>query len=108
MMAENRKTTMGHITKEHLQQSKIAIPPHNLTVVLDKKIEPILTKKINNDLQNQQLTKLRDWLLPMLMNGQVQAESAEKVLAMAAEPEVAYESRKFKRLEYYEKQIRSV
>ena len=25
----------------------------------------------NNLLENQQLTELRDWLLPMLMNGQV-------------------------------------
>lgn len=27
MMAEARKTTMGHINKEHLEQSRIAIPP---------------------------------------------------------------------------------
>lgn len=28
----------------------------------------------NNSIQNQQLTELRDWLLPMLMNGQVSVE----------------------------------
>jgi type I restriction enzyme S subunit len=26
---------------------------------------------LNNQKQNQELTELRDWLLPMLMNGQV-------------------------------------
>ena len=26
---------------------------------------------LNNHQQNQELTQLRDWLLPMLMNGQV-------------------------------------
>ena len=28
----------------------------------------------NNLKQNQELTQLRDWLLPMLMNGQVRVE----------------------------------
>ncbi len=29
---------------------------------------------LNNHKQNQELAKLRDWLLPMLMNGQVMVE----------------------------------
>ena len=48
--------------------------------------------------QNQQLTDLRDWLLPMLMNGQVTirqaygtaAKEAEEMLSMAAEPQAEY------------------
>ncbi|WP_304343218.1 restriction endonuclease subunit S, partial [Chryseobacterium koreense] len=36
-----------------------------------KKIFPILERIQQNYKQNQQLTQLRDWLLPMLMNGQV-------------------------------------
>ena len=71
MMAENRKTTMGHITQEHLQQSRIIIPPTELTKVLEKTLAPIFLKKMNNEIENQKLTELRDWLLPMLMNGQV-------------------------------------
>ena len=71
MMAENRKTTIGHITQEHLQQSRIAIPPKELTKELEKIIAPIFSKKMNNEIENQKLTELRDWLLPMLMNGQV-------------------------------------
>lgn len=71
MMAENRKTTMGHITQEHLQQSRIALPPKELTLKLEKIIVPILDKKIVNEIETQTLTELRDWLLPMLMNGQV-------------------------------------
>jgi len=34
-------------------------------------IKPIQSQKQKNLLQNQQLSELRDWLLPMLMNGQV-------------------------------------
>ncbi len=71
MMAENRKTTMGHITQEHLEQSRIVLPPKNLTFELEKKIAPLFSKKVNNEVENQTLTELRDWLLPMLMNGQV-------------------------------------
>ncbi len=71
MMAENRKTTMGHITQEHLQQSRIAIPTEKLTLELEKIIAPIFKQKMVNEIQNQTLSTLRDWLLPMLMNGQV-------------------------------------
>ncbi|MDO8282356.1 MAG: restriction endonuclease subunit S [Thermodesulfovibrionia bacterium] len=71
MMAENRKTTMGHITQDHLKQSRIVLPPKKLTEDLEKIIAPIFEKKINNEIEKQHLTELRDWLLPMLMNGQV-------------------------------------
>ena len=71
MMAEKRKTTMGHITQEHLKQSRIVIPPNDLIKILDKKLKPMLDKKVLLEVENQKLTQLRDWLLPMLMNGQV-------------------------------------
>jgi type I restriction enzyme S subunit len=71
MIAELRKTTMGHITQDHLKQSSITIPPIDLIVKLDDIIKPLLEKKVKLEEENQQLTQLRDWLLPMLMNGQV-------------------------------------
>ena len=71
MMAENRKTTMGHITQEHLKQSRIVLPPVELTEKLEKIIAPIFEKIMVNNIESQTLTELRDWLLPMLMNGQV-------------------------------------
>lgn len=71
MLAENRKTTMGHITQDHLEQSCIALPPIKLTQGLDKIISPIFHKVIVNKIESQTLTELRDWLLPILMNGQV-------------------------------------
>ncbi len=39
--------------------------------------------------QNQELASLRDWLLPMLMNGQVKV-AEEQVLEMVAEPNISY------------------
>lgn len=37
----------------------------------DEEFRPDITLLENNQKQNQELTELRDWLLPMLMNGQV-------------------------------------
>jgi type I restriction enzyme S subunit len=74
MMADLRKTTMGHITQEHLKQSKIVIPPIHLIIALDSKINIFIEKQILLQQQNQELAKLRDWLLPMLMNGQVKVK----------------------------------
>lgn len=71
MMAEKRKTTMGHITQEHLKQSRIVIPPMELIKLMDEILKPIFAKHLVLEQENQQLTQLRDWLLPMLMNGQV-------------------------------------
>jgi len=74
MMAELRKTTMGHITKEHLQQSRITIPDIEIIKKSHAIIDPILNKITINLEENQKLAELRDWLLPMLMNGQVVVE----------------------------------
>lgn len=70
-IAELRKTTMGHITQDHLKQAKIVVPPIDFISKLDAKLQPIMLKQQIIENQNQELTQLRDWLLPMLMNGQV-------------------------------------
>ena len=79
MMAELRKTTMGHITIDHLKASYIPIPPIEMVKTLDGKLKPILEKVISNKKQNQELAQLRDWLLPMLMNGQVRVGECDEV-----------------------------
>ncbi|VDH17595.1 EcoKI restriction-modification system protein HsdS [Algoriella xinjiangensis] len=56
-----------------------------------KKVSPLYLKIENNLKQNQELAQLRDWLLPMLMNGQVKVGDVEEdILGMVTEPEVAY------------------
>ena len=73
-IAELRKTTMGHITQDHLKQAKIVVPPIEIISKLDAKLQLIMLKQQILENQNQELTQLRDWLLPMLMNGQVKVE----------------------------------
>ncbi len=90
-VAELRKTTMGHITKEHLVASRICVPPKNKLNDCLNQIDKILDKIVINKKQNQKLAELRDWLLPMLMNGQVTVNEAkeyvngESELGMVAE-----------------------
>lgn len=79
MMAEKRKTTMGHITLDHLKQSRIVLPPLELIQCLDKKLSPIFKQHLTLEKENERLAELRDWLLPMLMNGQVRVGSAASV-----------------------------
>ena len=71
MMAERRKTTMGHITQDHLKQSRISLPPLPLIKKLDILLAPMFDKILLLEQENEELIKLRDWLLPLLMNGQV-------------------------------------
>lgn len=79
-----------HINKGTVDES-LMINPSKL--ILEKyylKANPIYEKIINNSFQNQELASLRDWLLPMLMNGQVSVGGVEAQLGMVAEDKVEY------------------
>ena len=75
-MAEARKTTMGHITQDHLQQSAIAIPDNkDIADRFEELISPIFRQIIKSQEEILNLTKQRNELLPLLMNGQVSVNS---------------------------------
>ena len=76
-MAEARKTTMGHITTDHLKQSRIPLPPIELSKMYGKYVEDIYGEFLNCSVENEQLASLRDFLLPMLMNGQVKISAVK-------------------------------
>ena len=46
-------------------------PPDEIESKFEKSVYSIRRKRELNSSENQQLTQLRDWLLPMLMNGQI-------------------------------------
>ena len=70
-MAEARKTTMGHITQDHLRQSTIVLPPDvDIANKLEEKLCPIFDAIVKNSQEIMTLTKQRDEVLPLLMNGQ--------------------------------------
>lgn len=71
-MAESRKTTMGHITSDHIKQSRILIPPKEIISAFNEKTFSIFNYQLSIEKETQKLTALRDRLLPLLINGQVE------------------------------------
>ena len=59
------------INQDNLLSHKVLIPNDKLVNKYSEKIKVIRNQLKNNIEQNQHLSSLRDWLLPMLMNGQV-------------------------------------
>jgi len=60
-----------HINKEIVDESLIVIPNSSILKMYNSKVAHTYEFIMNNAFQNQTLSELRDWLLPMLMNGQV-------------------------------------
>ena len=63
-----------HINKETIDATLLCIPPANILNHYYKIGQPILQEIISRAFESQTLTELRDWLLPMLMNGQVKVK----------------------------------
>lgn len=60
-----------HISKGAIEESLVCIPDSIVLKQYYSLSEPIYKQMHEIALENQHLTELRDWLLPMLMNGQV-------------------------------------
>ena len=54
-----------------IKRLNFLIPPHKIESDFENVVYPIRRKREMNLMESQQLASLRDWLLPMLMNGQV-------------------------------------
>jgi len=70
-------TTFGSITKEDLFSLKVLRPSKDILTKFNHIVNPAYQKQSNYELENHHLTTLRDWLLPMLMNGQVRVGGVE-------------------------------
>ena len=73
-----RGSAQPHVYPKDISILKIAVPNNELFNEFGKKILPSNDLISNNLKQNQKLSELRDWLLPMLMNGQVSVGYAEQ------------------------------
>ncbi len=69
---------------------KFTTPNKETLINFNGAINPIIERIVQGQIENQKLTELKDWLLPMLMNGQVTVGEAEEKLSMAAEPQAEY------------------
>lgn len=85
-----------NISSDQIDAIPLVIPELEIIEKFNSKFQYFYDKMMKNIEENQQLTELRDWLLPMLMNGQVtvgdeNAFGKDEVLAMVAEPIAVYE-----------------
>jgi type I restriction enzyme S subunit len=83
-------STFKEVSGGVLKSVETVLPAKDIIKAFTNKVEPIFEKQDILEQENQQLSELRDWLLPMLMNGQVTVGEAEEKVAMAAEVNVPY------------------
>lgn len=78
-----------------LKDRFVVVPDEDLANRFNMVVKSFFDKALSNQKQNQELAQLRDWLLPMLMNGQVkvvdeQYNTVNNVVSMAAESNTNY------------------
>ena len=86
--ANSSGSTFKEVSSSILKTIKTILPKEEVLSIFNKKIKPIFKKQDCLELENQELASLRDWLLPMLMNGQVSVGDVEEELGMVAEGNV--------------------
>ena len=70
------RTTVAHLSDKDLKRLFVLNAKTTNHFKPKENLDSLLKKIISNRLENQQLSSLRDWLLPMLMNGQVRVGDA--------------------------------
>lgn len=63
-------TTFKEVSKDSIEKFSILMPPISLIDKFDSMVIPIMNRIKQNEIENRYLFHIRDWLLPMLMNGQ--------------------------------------
>ena len=64
-------TNINNLTNTHITNCEIICPTPDVVALFENKMMPIYNKLASNPQENSHLIQLRDWLLPLLMNGQV-------------------------------------
>ena len=76
-VAASKATTMGHIQRAHLSGAKVLVPSESVLSAANVVLQPIIERQIENALQAQTLSTLRDTLLPRLISSQLRLPEAQ-------------------------------
>ena len=76
-IAAGKATTMGHIKRKELDTAKVKIPIKKEMDKMDRIMQPMLDKYINNKINNEILKQVRDTILPKLMNDEIDLDKIE-------------------------------
>lgn len=82
-IAASKATTMGHIQRSHLTQAKVVVPSEKILATANEPFVPLVDRIVENTLQANTLSNLRDTLLPRLISGQLRIADAETELEKA-------------------------
>ena len=67
----NTGTGVPSMTSSIIYNLKVVIPPDKILGYFDNYVQAFYRKMQENEMENRELVSLRDFLLPLLMNGQV-------------------------------------
>jgi len=73
-------STFKEVSGSTLKTVKICLPKVDVSDLYSDKVKEIFERQNLLEMENQKLVELRDWLLPMLMNGQVTVKGKKKGL----------------------------
>ncbi|WP_085654561.1 MULTISPECIES: restriction endonuclease subunit S [unclassified Pseudomonas] len=71
LQVKSSGSVFDSIVSNDIELTSLAIPTEDVIEKFAAVVEPVFEKIANNTKENLQLAQLRDWLLPMLMNGQI-------------------------------------
>ncbi|MAQ52717.1 MAG: restriction endonuclease subunit S, partial [Pseudomonas sp.] len=69
-----------NLSKSGFESLKVLLVHQELAQRFDEAVEPLVAKIMENQLQAQTLTQLRDTLLPKLISGEIRIPEAEKMV----------------------------
>jgi type I restriction enzyme S subunit len=76
LIASSKATTMGHIKRSDLSKALVVVPPARFLEEAERTIGPLFDTTAVIQLQSRKLARIRDYLLPLLLSGQVHVEAA--------------------------------
>lgn len=88
-IAADKAVTMGHIKRQHLAEAFCLVPEEQLISKAGESIRPLIEKMLSSRLESEELTQLRDTLLPKLLSGELKLPEAEAAVDTALETEFA-------------------
>lgn len=88
--SQAKGSAQPHVYPSDIQGLKYLRSNSDLETKAGDFLQSVYEKIGNNIQQNQELAQLRDWLLPMLMNGQVTVGEVEEKMGMVAEEKSTY------------------
>ena len=83
-IAAGKATTMGHITKDHLDRTMVPTFSSEELSALASRVEPLWEAQLQAGLELQTLLKVRAQLLPALVSGELRVLAAEEMEGTAS------------------------